>query len=148
MTGFAELTDIDGSKVEAQTPDGTRVATPSQAPPSSAAPAAATPTPAAGAGASGQGGTATPRTASYAGAVKTAPTEWHLEFTYEGNEVVPDDTVYGIVHKNQAKSAAGATGTLPGSMGVFGATAVFKYKKVPGPLPTGEWQLFFEHLKI
>ena len=142
-----EADSSDGSKVEAKTPDGTRVATPSQNAPSAPAADSSTPTarpgvvPGAAAGTSASGA-ATPRTASYAGAVKTAPTDWHLEFTYDGKDISYDDTVYGVVHRAQADKAqaqaASANGSaLPGSMGSFGATALFKYKKVPGPAPTG-----------
>ncbi|KAJ7778066.1 hypothetical protein B0H14DRAFT_2963210 [Mycena olivaceomarginata] len=56
----------DGSKVEAQTPDGTRVATPSlkEGQPSPAPRAPAT-------------------RASYASALKAKPTDWHLEFSMD-----------------------------------------------------------------
>lgn len=144
----------DGSKVEAQTPDGTRVATPSQAASAAATAGVSTPTarpgatPAAPAAGSSASGAATPRTASYAGAVKTAPTDWHLSFTYDGKPIGYDDTVYGVVHRAQADKAqaqaniSSVAAALPGSMGAFGATALFKYKKVPGPAPTGKLSWF------
>ncbi|KLT39033.1 hypothetical protein CC85DRAFT_298164 [Cutaneotrichosporon oleaginosum] len=105
----------DGSRVEAKTPDGTRIATPNQAAAESA-----------GAGSSG-----TPtRTGSYAGAVKTAPVDWHLEFSVDGQTLRPTDTIYGAVHK-YAKSSP-----VPGN--VFALPVTFKFRKVDGPLPKDE----------
>lgn len=105
----------DGSRVEAKTPEGTRIATPSQA---------------AGTGQAGPSGIATPRTGSYAGAVKTVPSDFHLEFTHNGQVISLDDTIYGAVHKHR--------GTAPGSNNalVYGTTAVFKFRKVDGPVPS------------
>jgi E3 ubiquitin-protein ligase TRIP12 len=74
-------------------------------------------------------GSNTPRTGSYAGAVKTAPTDFHLEFTYGGKAISLDDTIYGAVHKNQP---AGGTSTL----GSYGSAVVFKFRKVEGPAST------------
>ncbi|KAK8858675.1 hypothetical protein IAR55_002904 [Kwoniella newhampshirensis] len=106
----------DGSRLEAKTPEGTRVATPQQNPLSSAA-----------AGISG-GGLTTPRTASYAGAVKTAPVDWHLEFFINGNAVSLEDTIYGAVHKNQDTIHSGNS-----YGGVFNLPVTIKFKKVDGP---------------
>ena len=120
---------IDGSRIEVKTPDGTRVATPSGAPPtgsSSAAPAA-TPT-----GAPGSGGSMTPRTASYAGAVKTAPTDFHLTFHLDGKQVDIRDTVYGIVHKHHQNHST------PGPSVPFGSSVNLMWRKVDGPAPTGQ----------
>nr|XP_031864296.1 uncharacterized protein CI109_000209 [Kwoniella shandongensis]KAA5531368.1 hypothetical protein CI109_000209 [Kwoniella shandongensis] len=108
----------DGSRVEAKTPEGTRVATPHQNPLSSAA---------VGPSASG---VATPRTASYAGAVKTAPVDWHLEFFINGNQISLEDTIYGAVHKNQSTiQSSNSYG------GVFNLPVTIKFKKVNGPGP-------------
>jgi E3 ubiquitin-protein ligase TRIP12 len=120
---------VDGSKVEVKTPDGTRVATPSQNPAASAALSSAGPSSApAGSGA------ATPRTASYAGAVKTAPSDWHLEFSLNGKPLSLNDTIYGAVHRSQSTQS----GASSGGAGVFGGSVVFKFKRVDGPAPTGE----------
>ena len=106
----------DGSRVEAKTPEGTRIATPSQNPPAQAAPSGS--------------GTTTPRTASYAGALKSTPSDFHLEFTYNGKVLALDNTVYGAVHKGRASSST------PILTGTFGVGVLFKYRKVEGPPPT------------
>ncbi|ORX37302.1 hypothetical protein BD324DRAFT_642187 [Kockovaella imperatae] len=98
----------DGSQVEAKTPEGTRIATPN---------------PHQGAGPSGA---ATPRTASYAGAVKTLPSDFHLEFTLDGNKLSLNDTIYGAAHKYQR----GANG-----VNIHGPPVVVKFRKVDGPRP-------------
>lgn len=104
----------DGTRVEAKTPEGTRIGTPNQS---------------ATAGAAGPSGGVTPRTASYAGAVKTTPSDWHLEFTLNGKEVSLGDTIYGAVHKCQDGTAA--SGSNMG--GVHGMPVLFKFKRVDGP---------------
>ncbi|GAA5832992.1 hypothetical protein JCM11251_006474 [Rhodosporidiobolus azoricus] len=81
-------------KVVAKTPDGTRVATPQPAAGTSAAPSASSrPSPAP---------TPKPR-ASYAAAVKSEPTDFHLEFSLGEQDVGLDTTVFGAVlrHENQ-----------------------------------------------
>lgn len=99
----------DGSRVEAQTPDGTRIATPNQAASSSANP----------------GSSSTPSRSSYAGAVKTAPVDWHLEFSINGQVLSLEDTVYGAVHK-YAKSSSSP-------LSAFNVPVTFKFRKVEGP---------------
>lgn len=100
----------DGSRVEAQTPDGTRIATPNQAASSSSANA---------------GSSSTPSRSSYAGAVKTAPADWHLEFSINGQVLSLEDTVYGAVHK-YAKSSSSP-------LSAFNIPVTFKFRKVEGP---------------
>lgn len=107
----------DGSRVEAKTPDGTRIATPNQA----------------AAESGGFSSSATPtQTGSYAGAVKTAPVDWHLEFSVDGQILGITDTIYGAVHKYAKKSSA------PGS--AFNHPVTFKFRKVDGPLPKDDEQ--------
>lgn len=106
----------DGSRVEAKTPEGTRIATPSHA---AAAQAAAPAT----------AGTDSPKTGSYAGAVKTSPTDFHIEFTHNGQVVSLDETIYSVVHKNSRTDASTA-------MGSYGSSVLFKFRKVEGPAPT------------
>ncbi|KAL7423043.1 Ubiquitin fusion degradation protein 4 [Cryptotrichosporon argae] len=103
----------DGSRVEAKTPDGTRVATPQQGA-SVAGPSAPAETPT--------------RTSSYAGAVKTAPVDWHLEFTMNGHPLAMDDTVYGAIHRHQQQQASRG-------LNVFSLPIIFKFQKVDGPSP-------------
>ncbi|WVF68897.1 hypothetical protein IAT40_003670 [Kwoniella sp. CBS 6097] len=107
----------DGSRVEAKTPEGTRIATPQQNAPGQAAagPSAA---------ASGVPGS------SYAGAVKTAPSDWHLEFFVGGNKLSLDDTIYGAVHRNQDSIPDGGYG------GVYNSPVTINFKKVEGPAQT------------
>ena len=100
--------------MEAKTPEGTRIATPNQAAGQSNAEAS---------------GTGTPRTASYAGAVKTTPADWHLEFSLNGAPLSLNDTIYGAVHKHKQND------NETSSMRSYGATVVFKFKKVDGPVP-------------
>ncbi|KAK4687050.1 E3 ubiquitin-protein ligase TRIP12, partial [Tremellales sp. Uapishka_1] len=102
----------DGLRVEAKTPEGTRIATPNQAAQAGSNTAEAGPS----------------RMSSYAGAVKTAPVNWHLEFTLNGVKISLDDTIYGAVHKSRSKDA-------PAQLGVFGMPVMFRFRKVDGPAP-------------
>ncbi|KAF9269117.1 hypothetical protein L218DRAFT_1040523 [Marasmius fiardii PR-910] len=105
----------DGSKVEAQTPDGTRVATPAQkegAPSSYAGPSGSLTRP------------------SYAAALKTKPTDWHLEFVMDDHVLPLDLTIYGAIHQHEMRKT---TGSLPPSM-LWQGIYTIKFKKVPGPL--------------
>ncbi|BEJ17896.1 hypothetical protein CspHIS471_0701640 [Cutaneotrichosporon sp. HIS471] len=109
--------ESDGSRVEAKTPDGTRIATPNQA----------------AAESGGAGSSATPtQTGSYAGAVKTTPVDWHLEFSVDGQTLRITDTIYGAVHKYAKNSPT------PGS--AFTLPVTFKFRKVDGPLPKDDEQ--------
>lgn len=91
-------------KVTARKDDGTRIATPlgSQAPPSRSAsasqltsnrapPSVSTPV----------GG----RALSYASALQAAPQDWHLEFSFNGQPIPSDMTVYRFIHFNQNQSS-------------------------------------------
>jgi E3 ubiquitin-protein ligase TRIP12 len=109
---------LDGVKVEAKTPEGTRIATPNQAANAGPGPSAS--------------GSATPRTASYAGAVKTEPKDWHLEFSLKDVKLDMNETLYGVVHKHQdlLSDQANTYGS------VFNAPLIIKFKKVEGPPPS------------
>lgn len=108
----------DGSKVEAQTPDGTRVATPNSvsatAGPSANAPA---------------------QKPSYAAALKNKPTDWHLEFAMDGHVLPLDMTIYGAIHQHESRKAGG--NSVPLSM-LYTSVFPVKYKKVTGPAPSSE----------
>ncbi|KAJ1306674.1 hypothetical protein OPQ81_007668 [Rhizoctonia solani] len=115
----------DGTKVEAQTPDGTRVATPN--------PAAAerqTPT------------SSSSSKFSYAAALKAKPTDWHLEFSMDGHILPLDTTIYGAVHNHEARRAAASGSTSGSNVASLSAPSLWqgvytvKYRKVPGPPPT------------
>jgi E3 ubiquitin-protein ligase TRIP12 len=110
----------DGSKVEAQTPDGTRVTTPnpsasiSQGVPSSSRPNSSRP--------------------SYASALKTKPTDWHLEFAMDDHVLPLDLTIYGAIHQHEMRKK---TGPVPPSLFWQGVYTI-KFKKVPGPAPASD----------
>ncbi|QRV73957.1 HECT-domain (ubiquitin-transferase) [Ceratobasidium sp. AG-Ba] len=122
------LTD-DGTKVEAQTPDGTRVATPNPVQALERQPAG------------------TPSSSgskfSYATALKSKPTDWHLEFSMDDRVLPLDMTIYGAVHHHESRRAAASGSTSGPSAGIaaLGAPSLWqgvytvKYKKVPGPPP-------------
>ncbi|KAI0272306.1 hypothetical protein BC834DRAFT_1030472 [Gloeopeniophorella convolvens] len=108
----------DGSKVEAQTPEGTRVGTPSAAPSGSKV--------------------STPRgwpsnKSSYASALKAKPTDWHLEFSMDDHTLPLDLTIYGAIHQHELrKKKSGSTSTLPPHL-LWQGVYTIKFKKVPGP---------------
>ncbi|OCH91486.1 hypothetical protein OBBRIDRAFT_775037 [Obba rivulosa] len=107
----------DGSKVEAQTPDGTRVTTPNPARALNSPPATRS---------------SAPR-ASYAAALKTKPSDWHLEFYMDDHKLPLDLTIYGAIHQHEARKTSGPM--LPPSM-IWQGVYTVKFKKVPGPAPT------------
>ncbi|KAJ7702191.1 hypothetical protein B0H17DRAFT_1127779 [Mycena rosella] len=107
---------LDGSKVEAQTPDGTRVATPSLKDGQPPALHALT------------------TRALYASALKTKPTDWHLEFSMD-NQILPLDLIiYGAMHQHEMRKK---TGALPPNL-IWQGVYTVKFKKVPGPLPAAD----------
>lgn len=109
----------DGSKVVAQTPNGSRVDTPVQ----NDANAEAGPSRPAVGGARGS---------SYATALKTSPTDWHLEFSMDGKVMPLETTVYGAVHQHESTS-----GILNGvQRGIWSGVYPIRFRKVPGPAPT------------
>ncbi|THH00617.1 hypothetical protein EW026_g1951 [Hermanssonia centrifuga] len=110
----------DGSRVVAQTPDGTRVATPNPA--KSTAPVASS------------RGLGVPK-ASYAAALKTKPSDWHLEFSMDDQKLPLDLTIYGAIHQHEARKKSGQA--LPPSL-IWQGIYTIKFKKVPGPAPSAE----------
>ncbi|KZT25275.1 hypothetical protein NEOLEDRAFT_377486 [Neolentinus lepideus HHB14362 ss-1] len=110
----------DGSKVEAQTPEGTRIATPNPAKESSS------------------GSTSKnvpPATRSYAAALKAKPTDWHLEFAMDEHPLPLDMTIYGAIHQHEGRKKSGPA--VPPSM-VWQGIYTVKFKKVPGPTASPE----------
>ncbi|KAF8889303.1 hypothetical protein BD779DRAFT_1611065 [Infundibulicybe gibba] len=108
----------DGAKIEAQTPDGTRVATP-------------VPTKD---GASTGLRAALSNKASYAAALRAKPTDWHLEFSMDDHVLPLDLTIYGAIHQHENRKKSGA---LPPSM-IWNGVYTIKFKKVPGPAPASD----------
>ncbi|KAH9004468.1 hypothetical protein EDB86DRAFT_2883363 [Lactarius hatsudake] len=108
----------DGSKVEAQTPEGTRVGTPSAVPGSSKGSASR-------GWPSGKG--------SYASALKAKQTDWHLEFSMDDHPLPLDLTIYGAIHQHELrKKKAGSGSALPPHL-LWQGVYTIKFKKVPGP---------------
>ena len=103
----------DGSKVEAQTPDGTRVGTPSATSKEQIL-----------------ARTAPPSKASYAAALKAKPTDWHLEFSMDDHTLPLDLTIYGAIHQHEIRKKTGAATSL--NM-IWQGVYTVKFKKVPGP---------------
>ncbi|KAF8817458.1 hypothetical protein BYT27DRAFT_7074713 [Phlegmacium glaucopus] len=109
----------DGTKIEAQTPDGTRVATPNVV--------------------SKEGLMAMARNslssrASYAAALKAKPTDWHLEFSMDDQILPLDLTIYGAIHQHEMRKKTGAT---PLNM-IWQGMYTIKFKKISGPIPSSE----------
>lgn len=113
---WALTANLDGAKIEAQTPDGTRVATPNPTRDPAAtlrtAPAAKT---------------------SYAAALKTKPSDWHLQFSMDDHILPLDLTIYGAIHQHEARKS----GTSIPSNLIWQGVYTIKFKKVPGPAPDG-----------
>lgn len=97
----------DGSKVVVKTPDGTRVHTPT---PGKKLPRSAAPKP----------------RASYAAAVKSEPTDFHIEFTMGDVDIGLDTTVYGAVHNFDARAPENRRNMWTNIYTV-------KFRKVAGP---------------
>jgi E3 ubiquitin-protein ligase TRIP12 len=102
--------EVADDKLIAKTPDGTRVGTPQLG-------KAAT-TPAHPVVAKARG--------SYAAALKTEPTDFHIEFSMNGNPVALDTTIYGAVHKFDANAT-------DSRRNMWQHTYTVNYRKVLGP---------------
>ncbi|KAF9563919.1 hypothetical protein CPC08DRAFT_632025 [Agrocybe pediades] len=111
----------DGSKVEAQTPEGTRVATPNAARDSLLAMARNS--------ISARG--------SYAAALKAKPTDWHIEFSMDDHILPLDLTIYGAIHQHEMRKKSGLTPLNMIWQGVY----TVKFKKVAGPAPVPEGEI-------
>lgn len=71
------------------------------------------------------------RSSSYAGALKSKPTDWHLQFSMNGKVLPLDTTVFGAIHR--AESSAGVTNGL--QRGVWSGVYTVNFKKVSGAAP-------------
>lgn len=105
----------DGSKPEATTPSGTRVATPTNG--TSAAESSKT-------------ADLPPKLGSYAAAVRALPSDWHFQFLIGTEELSMADTVYGALHRNQTALADGKP-----KQSIFWQQPVINFRKVDGPAP-------------
>ncbi|KAI3602651.1 ubiquitin-protein ligase [Moniliophthora roreri] len=114
-----DVLSADGSKVEAQTPDGTRVATPAQRD---------------GPSASSTGRLESSSRPSYAAALKQKPSDWHLEFAMDDHILPLDLTIYGAIHQHEMRKKSGPLQPSMLWQGVY----TIKFKKVPGPIASTE----------
>lgn len=108
----------DGGKVEAQTPDGTRIATPNSAREVSTA-----------SGRAGHLGKS-----SYAAALKAKPIDWHLEFSMDDHVLPLDLTIYGAIHQHEMRKKSGSQPSSSMWQGIY----TVKFRKVNGPPPGSE----------
>ncbi|SGZ20511.1 BQ5605_C021g09283 [Microbotryum silenes-dioicae] len=109
----------DGSKVIAKTADGTRVGTPTLG--NSASTPRATPT---------TSQAPKPR-ASYAAAVKSEPTDFHLVFSVGGRDVGHDTTVFGAIHALEIANSGTASSEVPRNL--WHAIHEVRFRRVAGP---------------
>jgi E3 ubiquitin-protein ligase TRIP12 len=105
----------EGGKLEAKTPEGTRVATPTHH--TSAAEAS-------------RAGDMPPMVGSYAAALKTAPVDWHFSFSIGGVALSNSETVYGAIHRTQEPARAGQP-----KQPLWHLVPTVQFKKVEGPAP-------------
>ncbi|KAL4984709.1 hypothetical protein BDW68DRAFT_166548 [Aspergillus falconensis] len=113
-------------KVTARKEDGTRVSTPSQSTPvskSSAGPRRSSLN-SAGAGSLGMAG----RPFSYAAAMASPPSDWHIQFSIDGQPVSSDTTIYRAVHHNRRHLD-------PSGRNVWSAVHTVSFRRAPGPPP-------------
>ncbi|KAI9640736.1 Ubiquitin fusion degradation protein 4 [Ciborinia camelliae] len=116
-----------GGKVTARKEDGTRVATPSQSLPGTSRSASALQAAAAQAALSTP--TTSSRPMSYAAAIQSVPSDWHIEFSLDDKVIANETTIYRAVH-TMAKSMQDHS-----NRSVWSAIHPIKFKRVPGPPP-------------
>lgn len=117
-------------KITARKDDGTRVATPSQAPGmalrsgSSSLRSAALSGPA-------STPTSSAKPMSYAAAIQSVPQDWHIEFSMDDTPIPNETTIYRAIHHNSSHLDDSA------SRSIWSAVHSIKFKRVAGP-PTPE----------
>ncbi|KAG6335267.1 hypothetical protein ID866_3823 [Astraeus odoratus] len=109
----------DGGKVEAQTPDGTRIATPNSIKDVLTGPMSRS---------------AASTKSSYAAALKAKPVDWHLEFSVDDHVLPLDLTIYGAIHQHEMRKKAGSQPSSSMWQGIY----TVKFRKVNGPPPGPE----------
>ncbi|KAG6902593.1 hypothetical protein C0995_014600 [Termitomyces sp. Mi166 len=110
----------DGSKIEAQTPDGTRVATPNFSAKDGPLPSNLR--------------TSQSTKTSYAAALKAKPTGWHLEFSMDDHVLPLDLTIYGAIHQHEMRKKTVASLASMIWQGIY----TIKFKKVNGPIVSSD----------
>ncbi|QSZ36153.1 hypothetical protein DSL72_007278 [Monilinia vaccinii-corymbosi] len=116
-----------GGKVTARKEDGTRVSTPAQSLPSTSRCSSALQAAAAQAALSTP--TTSSRPMSYAAAIQSVPSDWHIEFSLGDKVISNETTIYRAVH-TMANSAEDHS-----NRSVWSAIHPIKFKRVPGPPP-------------
>lgn len=128
--GAVNMEVAAGGRITARKDDGTRVPTPSQSltsgglppprhPPGSSSHTTPTPTPAPAASSS--------RPSSYAAAIQSIPSDWHIEFTLDDKVIPYDTTIYRAIHNLDAPLDE------QGSRAVWTAVHTVKFRRVHGP---------------
>lgn len=131
----------DGSRVNASTPDGTRIQTPVPA----KSPAATAGTMSARGGAGTRSGLSTPTVQSsgaaagsqpaagrsYAAALRAPPADWHLEFFMGDRPISLATTIFGACYQREVQNNSSA-----GARGIWHNVYSVTFKKVPGPPPS------------
>lgn len=80
---------------------------------------------------------------SYAAAVKSKPSDWHLEFFMDDHKLPLDLTIYGAVHQHEGRKK---TGQAPSPNLFWQGVYTVKFKKVSGPTPLSECEFDPPHL--
>ncbi|KAL4804342.1 hypothetical protein BDV18DRAFT_142985 [Aspergillus unguis] len=114
-------------KVTARKEDGTRVSTPSQSTPvskSSSGPRRSSLHAAGSGGSLAMAG----RPFSYAAVMASPSSDWHIQFSIDGQPVSSDTTIYRAVHHNRRHLD-------PNGRNVWSAIHTVSFKRVPGPPP-------------
>ncbi|KKK17448.1 ubiquitin-protein [Aspergillus rambellii] len=112
-------------KVTARKEDGTRVSTPSQSTPVSKSSVG----PQSSLNSTGGGSLALAgRPFSYAAAMASIPSDWHIEFSIDGQSVSSETTIYRAVHHNRQH-------VDPSGKNVWSAIHTVKFRRIPGPPP-------------
>ncbi|KAE8151403.1 ubiquitin-protein ligase Ufd4 [Aspergillus avenaceus] len=114
-------------KVTARKEDGTRVATPSHSTPGSKASSSVASSKQSTTGTNSLATAGRPFS-SYAAAMASIPSDWHLEFSVDGMPITGDTTIYRAVHHNRRQSD-------PTKRNVWSAVHTVKFRRVPGPPP-------------
>ena len=122
---------LDGTDVHANTPQGTRVATPN---PTKERPLIQPTTPSAPSGSR----------SSYAAILKTKPTDWHLEFSIDSYDIPLDATIYGAIYQHELRKG---TGQSIHPAAIWSGMYTVKFKKVEGPPPPRDGMRFHEMMK-
>ncbi|OOF98831.1 hypothetical protein ASPCADRAFT_204543 [Aspergillus carbonarius ITEM 5010] len=114
-------------KVTARKEDGTRVATPSQSTSASKSSGSAS-----GSASNPSGGSSLAMAgrpfSSYAAAMASIPSDWHIEFSVDSQPVSNETTIYRAVHHNRQHAD-------PSAKNVWSSVHTVKFRRVPGPPP-------------